>query len=190
MRKLYCYVDESGQDTRGNFFVAVVIVLGAEREELRERCEVIERETGKGRAKWIKSHHRRRIRYLHQVLRLDLVKRRLYFSILRDSRAYTTHIVNTLIHAINAAADDNYRATIFIDGLSRTDERWVSQELHASGIRVRKVRGVKQDENDALIRLTDSLCGLIRGAAEGQKDSLELFEHASAKNILVNLLQK
>ena len=32
MKKLYCYVDESGQDTKGGFFVVSIVVLEKERD--------------------------------------------------------------------------------------------------------------------------------------------------------------
>ncbi len=31
--KLFCYVDETGQDTQGRLFVVAVVVTGSEREE-------------------------------------------------------------------------------------------------------------------------------------------------------------
>jgi len=43
MPKLYCYVDETGQDTEGAFFlVVVVLVAGEVRERLREKLLKIE----------------------------------------------------------------------------------------------------------------------------------------------------
>lgn len=33
-QKLYCYVDESGQDTKGKLFVVGIVVTGNEKEEL------------------------------------------------------------------------------------------------------------------------------------------------------------
>jgi hypothetical protein len=38
------------------------------------------------------------------------------------------------------------------------------RDLH---IQTRKVRGVRKDENDALIRLADAVCGLVRDAEDG-----------------------
>jgi hypothetical protein len=72
--KLFCYVDESGQDTRGRLFIVSVVVSSQEREELREVCAEFEQETGKGRLKWVDAEPRRRLAYLQQALSSPLMK--------------------------------------------------------------------------------------------------------------------
>ena len=56
---MYCYVDESGQHTQGDFFsVAVVIVNTIEARDNTERMLLaMERKTGKGSTKWAKTHY-------------------------------------------------------------------------------------------------------------------------------------
>jgi len=44
-QKLYCYVDETGQDTKGELFIVSVVVVGWDRDALAEQLEMIERET-------------------------------------------------------------------------------------------------------------------------------------------------
>lgn len=51
MLKLYCYVDESGQDTEGRLFIVGGVITTQERDELTALCEQIERNVGK-RNKW------------------------------------------------------------------------------------------------------------------------------------------
>ena len=41
-KKLYCYVDETGQDTKGRFFLVAIVITGEEREELIKELEKIE----------------------------------------------------------------------------------------------------------------------------------------------------
>jgi len=65
-----------------------------------------------------------------------------------------------------------------IDGLPRAHELQARQHLTRLGVHAKKVRGVKKDENDALIRLADALCGFVRGAIEGQPEMKELFDQA------------
>lgn len=55
------------------------------------------------------------------------------------------------------------------------------------GIRFKKVRGVRKDENDALVRLADAVCGLVRAAMEGQDPMKELFERALKRGFLTKL---
>lgn len=42
MKKLYCYVDETGQDTEGKLFIVVVIIVENEKEVVIEQIEEIE----------------------------------------------------------------------------------------------------------------------------------------------------
>ena len=49
MQKLYCYVDETVQDTKGKLFIVSVIVTEGEREQLARQLEEIEKNSGKGK---------------------------------------------------------------------------------------------------------------------------------------------
>jgi len=80
-QKLYAYVDESGQDTAGGFFVVGVLVLGEERVLVRQRLEQIEQHTGKGKVKWHKSRPARREAY---VARLNSIHELRGVHLLRD----------------------------------------------------------------------------------------------------------
>jgi hypothetical protein len=40
------------------------------------------------------------------------------------------------------------------------------------------MRGIRRDENDALIRLADALCGFVRAVYENQPDMQQLFQQA------------
>jgi hypothetical protein len=55
-------------------------------------------------------------------------------------------------------------------------EQVIGLQLRRSGVHAKKVKGIKKDENDALIRLADAVCGLVRGAIEGQSAMQTLFE--------------
>lgn len=48
--KLYCYVDETGQDTKGDVFI-VSVVIPDDREAVLQYLEALEVRTGKGKAK-------------------------------------------------------------------------------------------------------------------------------------------
>jgi len=39
MQKLYCYVDETGQDPASEFFIVVAIVLQKEQESIRKKLD-------------------------------------------------------------------------------------------------------------------------------------------------------
>jgi len=68
-------------------------------------------------------------------------------------------------------------------------ERGVGLQLRQLGIVAKKVRGLK-DETDALIRLADAVCGLVRGATEGQAAMRALFERGIQTGVLKDLSGK
>jgi hypothetical protein len=96
--------------------------------------------------------------------------------------------VRTIVFALNATAPVDYKATVFVDGLARSLEHIVGLQLRRSGIPAKKVRGVKKDENDVLIRLADAVCGLVRGAVEGQPSLRTLLERGIRKGVFRDLL--
>ena len=50
---------------------------------------------------------------------------------------------------------------MFVDGLSKKLENRISKILRDLGVKIRKVRGVR-DEANAIIRLADSVAGMVR----------------------------
>jgi hypothetical protein len=167
MQKLFCYVDETGQDTRGELFIVAVVATGQERDQLRRTCEAIERDSRKGRRKWVKTTYSRRLAYIQKVLEKPIFRGKLNFAVYRDTQDYSSLTVQVIIRALHITSETDYGATILIDGLPRSMEQVVGLQLRRSGIHAKKVRGLK-DESDALIRLADAICGLVRGAIEGQ----------------------
>ena len=186
-QKFYCYVDETGQDTQGELFIVTVVVADQERDHLRQACEEIERDSRKGRRKWVKTKYDRRLAYIRQVVERPIFAGKLNFAIYRDAQDYPSLTVQTIARALNATGETDYKATVFIDGLPRSLERTVGLQLRRSGIRARKVRGLK-DEADALIRLADAICGFVRGAIRGQPAMRALFEQAIRTGALKELL--
>lgn len=176
MDKLYCYVDESGQDTKGTMFIVSVVLLSDQREEIARTCEAIELETGKGRVKWIKTRHDRRLAYIRRIFQEPAFKGRLSYAHHVGSIDYLSLTILTIARTIQSSVGEAYKVTVFIDGLPRSRCRDVGNRLRHLGIAVKKVRGVKHDENDALIRLADALCGLVRAAAEGQLEMQALLD--------------
>ncbi len=189
-RKFFCYVDESGQDTQGELFIVSVVVADEEVSLLRRLCEAIEEDAGKGRRKWAKTNPLRRRAYIEKVISSSAFEGKLNFAAYRDSLDYTTLTVRTIAEALKARGERDYRATVFIDGLSRSLEQAVGLRLRRLGIPAKKVRGVRKEENDTLIRLADAVCGFVRDAMEGQPEMHALLERGLKNGVLVNLSQK
>jgi hypothetical protein len=188
--KYFLYIDETGQDTRGRLFIVSVVVSASDREEMRRVCETIERETGKNRVKWSDASPTRRLAYMRQVLSHHLFKGRLIFAVYRNSRDHTAMTVETIARTLKALNTPDYEATVFIDALPRALERAVGLRLRRSGVHAKKVRGVRREQTDPLIRLADALCGFVRSAIEGQPIAQELLTASKDSGVCQDVTPK
>lgn len=67
-QKLYAYVDESGQDTKGEIFLVSVVIVGTQRDALRRRLQKIEEGTRKRSKKWTRTSVKRREAYMRRII--------------------------------------------------------------------------------------------------------------------------
>src|SRR5947199_1122888 len=79
-QELYCYVDESGQDTEGRLFIVSVVITSQEKQLLEERLELIEQETGKHSVKWSRTAKKIRYAYIEQILNVVELRGKLSFA--------------------------------------------------------------------------------------------------------------
>jgi hypothetical protein len=153
MKRFTVYIDESGQDTKGELFVVGVVVTESERDILLQELLRIEQESGKKNIKWHKARHVFRVRYIQLVVQSPLFLRTMLFEMFHGSKQYLSMTSYATAKAILAKAGEReYRATIFVDGLNRREVALFKKELKALHIRKKKVRGVRRDENNAFIR--------------------------------------
>ena len=187
MQKIYCYVDETGQDTKGELFLVSVVIAKDERDNLIEKLEGIERSTGKGRVKWMRASDKARVAYIRRVLSAPVFKGKLHYAFYHDATNYLSLTILTTARAITASVVGEYRATIFIDGLQKTQIPLVGTELRHLHINTKKVRGVRDEESNALIRLADALCGFTRAALSGREDLAQLLKQAKEQGYIKEL---
>jgi hypothetical protein len=185
MDKLYCYVDETGQDTKGALFIGSVIVAQKDRDELIKLLERIEKQSGKYKTKWQKTALKIKKSYLKIVFEQNTLKDKLYFSLHTNSLAYKELTVLTIAAALNVSHDKkiDYKATIFIDGLPQSEILTVGVQLRRLGIHTEKVRGLK-DENNALIRLADAVAGFVREVKSKEIYTEDLYKKALKSKLL------
>lgn len=189
MQKIYCYVDESGQETGGKVFVVSVVVIMDNRDELLHLCESIEKATGKGIRKWRRTNHERRMAYLREVFRDDRFTGTLRYSVFRGNRDYDLSTVVAITKAVRwRAPDDPFRTMIYIDGLPKNKRAWYANQLLGLGLQNKQVRGVRKDESNALIRLADAVAGLLRDSLANEYDeAVSLVKSAKRRGILVEV---
>lgn len=187
MQKLYCYVDETGQDTKGRLFIVSVIVTEGEREELARQLEEIEKTSKKGKVKWNGAEDTARIAYIRSVLKLPAFKGKLTFSCFRNTVDYFPRMVLTTARAITLKAIKTYQATVFVDGLQRSQVKRFGTELRHLQVRTKKIRGVRKEETEPFIRLADAVCGFVRAAMEGRQNLTELLQKAESQGTMKEL---
>lgn len=162
-----------------------------ERDDLTQMLEQIERETGKGKLKWHKASYHFRFAYIDRVLKLRLLQGKLNFALYQDSLDYLELTTRTVINTLNVIAKPvDYKATVLIDALPTSHIHLVSRYLRRSNVRFSKVRGIKRDENDALIRLSDALCGFVRDAYENHIEMRRLYEQVLRRGVIRDVTYK
>jgi hypothetical protein len=102
---------------------------------------------------------------------------------------YLEATVQAIAGTLRLVESAEYQATVLIDGLPRSEERAVGLQLRRLGVPVKKVRGVK-DENDVLIRLADAVCGFVRAALEGQSAMRSLLDEQLRLGVVCEVSEK
>ena len=107
MQKIYCYVDESGQDTEGMYFIVVVIILSQDSvNELEKTLERVEQETGKRKRKrarkWTDTRLKEKNAYLTRILQTPKLDRAIFYMSFNNTRNYTELTSATIARAISA----------------------------------------------------------------------------------------
>lgn len=185
-QKLYCYIDETGQDTEGRMFIVAVVATGSERDELTREAERIEQATGKSIKKWHRAVFSRKVEYMRAILSSPLFAHTLFFAHYTETKAYLDLMVYTAARAILLKAQGPYKTTVIVDGLSQTEAPRFARGLRNLHISVRKVRGIK-DKSDALIRLADALAGFVRDYREKKPYAQELYRTLHAERFIREL---
>jgi hypothetical protein len=186
--KLYCYADETGPDTKGKMFlVAVVITTSELRETIERNLEALEEKSGKGILKWRLTSQSSKRSYLLGILGIDALQESLFYAVYRGTKDYFKLIAKTLANAVIAVSRGrDYQATIYIDGLRKTEIKKIVRFLSAEGIKRRKVKGLR-DESSTYIRLADALAGFFRDYEERDSYTKELFQLFSARAFVKKL---
>lgn len=183
MQKLYCYVDESGQDAGSSFFVVVAVINAYDQEHAKAQLLEIEEKAHTNKLKWHKTKQKRRMHYLNLALDLKIATSKVYAANYKKPIPYFFPMIDILSKAIKSFAQGQYRAHIYIDGIDRKKAKELTNALRASGISLRMIKGIR-DESEPCIRLADMWAGCIRGALLGEKDAQELVRRAKENGYL------
>jgi len=186
MQKLYCYVDETGQDPTSDFFIVVVVIIGNERESIRKKLENIERSAGTNRKKWHKVRHKNRMRYLAFLLEQKIAAGEIYVASYQKPIPFFFPMIDILEKAIKQLAVEKYRASIYVDGIDRYKARELTNALRARDVSLPIVKS-SRDESEPLIRLADMWAGCVRSALLGREDAQDMVKRAKKEGYLREL---
>lgn len=181
--KVYAYVDETGQDTLGDFFLVAAVVLISGRDELRKDLQEMENQSGRGKSKWTHSNKTQRQKYIELLLNNKKFKKSLFYSVFEGSKAFTDLTILATAWAINTRAVGEYKAVVFIDGLQQSNYPKYARGLRKLNIKTCKVRGLR-DGSDEFIRLADSIAGFARDYIEGVEWTKLLYKKAEKEGYI------
>ena len=182
-KKLYCYVDETGQDARSNIFILVAIIANENPTHISEELRHLEIALKLYNTKWHKSSHPLRIRFIQEFISKYNFDLSLYFMLINKPVIYHLSIIEILCRAITEENDPDAQAIIFIDGLDKLSGKKITAALRTRNFKIKLVKGVR-DESEPLIRLADRWAGCIRMAISGNEQCRNLVFDAQRKSIL------
>jgi len=186
MQKLYCYVDETGQDTKGRFFLVCLVITSSERDILRALLSQAEVRSGKHKLKWTKATLAQKQAYITTALSLIDLRGKLLIAEYPQRTDYLTCTIDAIAKGVTRVAQPGYRATILIDALGKQERKIVGTRLRRAQIHIEKVRGVR-DEADEFIRLADAVAGFTRDYREDKTYTARLYIRAQRQGIIVKL---
>lgn len=160
MSDLLSYSDETGNHSRGRYFVVAGIALDGYHNEVRSRLRNAETNSGKEKKDWHKASPEMRKRYLHECLSIPQLKGRVFYHVYTNfpKSRYLIHTADTLI----AAGDHFGRADRWVraahEGFTVGARKKLEMLLRAAGdFEVRSGAFRERPE----IRLADALCGML-----------------------------
>jgi len=183
MQKLYCYVDETGQDMATEFFVVVAIVNDKDQNSLRTKLCQIEAIAKIGQRKWHKADIEKRKQFLKLVIKEDIGGGEIYYGRYPKPLPYFLPMLDVLEKAIHDKAEEKYRAIVYVDGIDRKKAAELTNALRVRGVKLEFVRSAR-DESEPLIRLADRWAGCIRASFLNKSEEKEIFQKAQEKRYL------
>lgn len=186
-QKLYCFVDETGQDTAGKLFlVAIVLKEVNQLESLERKLEGTEKRSGKKQAKWKRTKKEIKKKYLEELLQIKELRKSIFYSIYENTTEYTSLTSFTVAKAVLSKCNKDYTVTVVIDGLNDKERDVVRNELKKLKIKYNKIRGMK-DEQNIFLRLSDAMVGFLREVYEKEPYAVTIMKKFQLKQVILEV---
>lgn len=176
-QKIYCFVDETGQDDRSEHFVVVTVVSISEQQALKEAIARLEEQSNVGSKKWHKLRAQEREAFIDMVINAQLAAGEVFFGKFQKPLPFFLPMLETLSRAIQMIAPDNHQAIVYVDGIDKKKAAELTNALRLKGVKTKHVRSAR-DESEPLIRLADRWAGCIRSSLEGSESATSLVVRA------------
>lgn len=177
-QKLYCYVDETGQDAGSDFFVVVSVVSGDEQNQIRHELLELEASSKVHTRKWFNSRSPVKEEFLRAVIKEQLAKGDLYYGKFKKPLPFFLPMLEIVEKAIkDKAGGEPYLAIVYVDGIDKKKALELTNALRLKDIKLKYVRSAR-DESEPMIRLADRWAGCIRDALEGREANLKILTKA------------
>lgn len=185
-QKLYCFVDETGQDAGSKFFVVVAVIAWDDMSALRESLTDLERRLKVGSKKWHKLRPASRVEFMDAFLQERHNNVKIFFGRFPKPILYyfpTLEVVEKALMSFAAPIE----AVVSIDGLDSLSAKKMTNALRRKHLHLHLVKGWR-DESEVLIRLADRFAGCLRQVfIEENTDCEVLVSRAQKKSILVEI---
>lgn len=176
-QKLYCYVDESGQDTKSEIFVVVAIVNDKNQDAVRCKLLQLEKQTKIRAMKWHKTPHNVRYQFLEQQIERKILNGDIFFGRFPKPIPYFLPLLEVIEKAIKSKARTNYSCNVYIDSIDIKKSKELTNALRVKHINMPLIKS-RRDESEPIIRLADRWAGYIRGLQFDKKQNENLFKKA------------
>lgn len=194
MHKLFCYVDETGQDTVAQpgkklaVFVVGVVLLDANQLHLEDVCVGYERQSGKGITPWHKAKYAFRLAYLRAVVTDKRFTGTLYYQVFGQPTKtfFDTYTLQAIANTIGSDKFNDVTCIkeIYVDGLTRAKQSAYAVELRRMGGQRASFHRAT-DQRSPLIRLADALAGLAREVEEYRtSDAARLLTQGKSAGVI------
>lgn len=184
IKKLYCYVDETGQDAGSKFFVVVSIVSSEDQLSTRGKLLDLENQSKVHARKWFNSRSPIKEDFLNMVVSEQIAKGDLYYAKFKKPLPFFLPLLETVEKAIkDKAGTDLYQAIVYVDGIDKKKAKELTGALRMKGISLKYVRSAR-DESEPFIRLVDRWAGCIRQALKGQQTNRSILAKAEKEKFI------
>ncbi len=143
----------------------------------------------KGMYKWTRAAFDRKEQYLIGLSSIRELKGCILYAVYHQTKEYTTLTALTVAKAVLAQVapgEEAYDVSVVIDALTRKDAQKVREQLKLLKIHYRDIRGMK-DEQNAFLRLADSMAGFLRDCQEGKEYTIPHLKRLQQAKMVIEI---